>query len=1527
MKRILLLLLVINTITAVYADGVDEKTARKAAENWYMHYAPASKQQATIAKVKEYKWGDRTSFFICSFDKGGFVLVSANDAVTPVLGYGFDHAVPDDITNEAVKGWFDNYARQIDTAYVLNLKSNEASAKWDEVLDNRFPKLPGDTVGPLLTTTWGQVWPYNAMCPEDPNMSGGHRYTGCAATALAQIMKYHNWPIKGAGEINYISNNSYPILVNFSEQIYNWESMPNSINEYNEEAAELNFSVGASVGSQYKEGTTSVYGSFSYNMGNSRIMTKLAMEIALSSFFKYSYDSTKAFIKIYDSDWIELMKADLDKARPIYYQGIDTTIGIGHAWVCDGYDNNDFFHFNFGWSGDANGFYSVSNINADGWHFNYQQVIITGIEPDTITLFIDSDTTISGHHTISTNIIIPRGVVFTIAPGSQVTLGGEKAIIDFGVIKSMGTFNSPIIITASDTNNRWKGIYHNDNYLSGYNIIPTSDTNIYQNTEISYSAENGLFYSGFWEKSAGMIIERCNFNHNLGKGLTSWSTELVLTNSTFINEYVDIYGIMDNNRIENNSFKRTSIMLSSAIGNFDNNHVFDNSNLMFNGNHWGKFNLTNNFFYGNNYAISCDMSAGNFINNLFVNNTIAFSSARSYGMKIINNTFSNNYTGMELSNNVNDTLYNNVIFNNNNNLILSGYSYPNLSHCLIENGLNGILNQTPSPLSQLNIDSIFDGDPDYINPSPIIGFDTVSVSNFSWNLGSISAALDMGKSEITGFSFPSTDIDGNPRINRSLDLGAYESLINPSPVPVVMISPSSMTVCEGNNLLLSAFIRGDSLEYEWFLDSIAIPTSNNDSLLINNSTVADTGNYICVAINSYGRDTTMLANIKMTQLSPLEIGEIVGPDTITWWDLSINYCVNNQNSTSYNWEILSNSVITTSNCMDYMATYTDSSGIIRVNASNICGDTDYSEKAVIINPFTPPEPYGILFGPSVVYRGETIGYFLDVGEFDIVPNYIPPLGFDWLWENSGVHYNVNNDTQSQIIFRARWQHRTNLYRGEFIVLPISVVDSINQLPFISGPDSISSFQDTLVYSIDSLIPASSYEWIWPAGLLPADSTTGRIARFTVSPAFLGGLIQVRGINPNWRGPYYEKNIPQPVFSINGFFKYNNTTNTVLDSIQILLELSNNRIDSLFTTSIGNYQFTQVPVGEFIINALTNKPWSGVNGTDALKIQRHFAGLETITEPVRLQAADVNNNGGINGTDAVQVKRRFAGMDATFERGDWTFAKPIVGGDTIIINGSNVIQDFYGLCVGDVNGSNIPSQGNRMDNNKVKILMNGTIEVVPGQEFDLPIRTKEPVFVNAISLVIPYPSDLFEVIDVKTTAGSPSFTAQNDEIRIAWSEIQSLHLKSGDTLILLRLKAIDLFMGDLAISLSATNESELADERGNVIPLAELFIPTIKPLYLTGIDDQILTQCTIFPNPANDLVNVEVKVSKKTTLDIEIIDMLGRVKIRKQMGELMPGMNAFHLNTIGLPGGVYTVKLLLNDKNEKNISLYKLVISK
>ena len=166
--------------------------------------------------------------------------------------------------------------------------------------------------------------------------------------------------------------------------------------------------------------------------------------------------------------------------------------------------------------------------------------------------------------------------------------------------------------------------------------------------------------------------------------------------------------------------------------------------------------------------------------------------------------------------------------------------------------------------------------------------------------------------------------------------------------------------------------------------------------------------------------------------------------------------------------------------------------------------------------------------------------------------------------------------------------------------------------------------------------------------------------------------------------------------ISGNFYYNNTVLTPLDNLRLNLRQNGIRKDSLLTSAAGYFKFDNKSNGTYIIEAVCNKPWSGVNATDATKVQRHFAGLEIITEPVKLQAADVNASGSINATDAVKIKRRFAGLDNSFAAGDWTFAKPLVGGNTVTLLNSDLSQNFYGLCVGDVNGSYVPLPGMKPD---------------------------------------------------------------------------------------------------------------------------------------------------------------------------------------------------------------------------------------
>ncbi len=159
-------------------------------------------------------------------------------------------------------------------------------------------------------------------------------------------------------------------------------------------------------------------------------------------------------------------------------------------------------------------------------------------------------------------------------------------------------------------------------------------------------------------------------------------------------------------------------------------------------------------------------------------------------------------------------------------------------------------------------------------------------------------------------------------------------------------------------------------------------------------------------------------------------------------------------------------------------------------------------------------------------------------------------------------------------------------------------------------------------------------------------------------------------------------------SINGYFYYNNLANTPMDNVKVVLKLNGTGIDSTFTGETGFYQFTGVNNNTYSIAAYTSKPWGGVNATDALLVEHHFAGIEYLTVPVRITAADVNNSTAINGTDALKIKRRFIGLDSSFTRGNWTFEK-LTGGNAIVVSGTNVTQNFYALCVGDVNGNYVP----------------------------------------------------------------------------------------------------------------------------------------------------------------------------------------------------------------------------------------------
>ena len=319
---------------------------------------------------------------------GGFVIVSADDCAYPILGYSDEgrQFEPNNVPIQ-LQDVLREFVGQIQYAIENNIQADEQTARQWRLVETtgRLGNNRDNTqVGPLLTTTWDQGQYYNALCPEDPYGPDGHVYTGCVATAMAQIINYWGYPEHGYGTHSYIITDEdaqclgitrfgdYDSLsVDYYNATYNNNNMPPELTELSSqeeinEVAQLMFHCGVAVNMQY-----GAYSSGAYDEDvRSALISNFGFSPTMGYSQKYMYASTA---------WTDSLKANIDRGEPVYYSG--RGIMGGHAFVCDGYDQDDYFHFNFGWSGDCDGWYLTTAINA-GFGFNDWQVAIMGIRPD-----------------------------------------------------------------------------------------------------------------------------------------------------------------------------------------------------------------------------------------------------------------------------------------------------------------------------------------------------------------------------------------------------------------------------------------------------------------------------------------------------------------------------------------------------------------------------------------------------------------------------------------------------------------------------------------------------------------------------------------------------------------------------------------------------------------------------------------------------------------------------------------------------------------------------------------------------------------------------------------------------------------------------------------------------------------------------------------------------------------------------------------------------------------------------------------
>ncbi len=418
----LFVLLCSITVSAIAAK-VSLATAQTTAVNFFELTAKNTGRNSATLQYTKTEVDGTVDFYVFNISPKGFVIVAADDQVKPIIAYSLESNFMADTKGRGVQNWMDHAATHIYQGLQRHTIANaQISNQWASYLQGVKPvsaKSLNTPVAPLLTTTWDQEPYYNQLCPYNTN-DQQRTLTGCAATAMAQIMKYWNYPAQGIGNYGYASTHGYGNqFANFAATTYNWSAMPDSINSNNINVATLMYHCGVAVAMNY--GDDNQGGSGAFVLRSETASYKHSVEMALSTYFNYNANTLSGVRQAnYSSnDWINLLEGELKAGRPVQYEGYDTLHG-GHTWVCDGYDENDMMHMNWGWGGLDNGYYSVASLTADGYNFSNNEAALTGIEPTTDLAVYANATQVTickGSSTLLTAQSTP-GVNYTWAPAT-----------------------------------------------------------------------------------------------------------------------------------------------------------------------------------------------------------------------------------------------------------------------------------------------------------------------------------------------------------------------------------------------------------------------------------------------------------------------------------------------------------------------------------------------------------------------------------------------------------------------------------------------------------------------------------------------------------------------------------------------------------------------------------------------------------------------------------------------------------------------------------------------------------------------------------------------------------------------------------------------------------------------------------------------------------------------------------------------------------------------------------------------------
>jgi len=524
MKQKIILVILLSALiqNLGYGKTIDQLTAQKVAGNFLIS-AGGSREIASKLQIAYTASHNNTGisiadFYVFNTGTKGFVIIAADDRVQPVLAYSKETTFDSSRINPAARYWLGTYREQVKDAINKDISPTYSiTAKWQSLSKatvNNTERIA--MVSPLVTTLWNQSPYYNDLCPLDP-IEHQRPVTGCVATAMAQVMKYWNWPPTGCGYHTYTDLLYGQQTVNYSATNYQWLNMPDNLDTANVPIATLMYHAGVSVNMDYN-----LSGSGAWVIpGDSPITNTASMALQTYFHYKHSLIAVPRWQNNYigfqignpsqdsftNDQWVSMLQEELNAGRPVIYTGSTPT--EGHCWVCDGYENNEFFHFNWGWGGLDDGYYTLNKL-VDG--LNQYQEAIFGIEPDSFPSFsgnIQLQTILNTGNSpicygspfaLNAKVINKNNYqfsgVFTAAiydtSGQRVgNLGTENnwvlnagAISDTLLFSSPGMYNLPpgtysislLYHALGDTT--WAPVANNGNFINQTILVIANDTNI-----------------------------------------------------------------------------------------------------------------------------------------------------------------------------------------------------------------------------------------------------------------------------------------------------------------------------------------------------------------------------------------------------------------------------------------------------------------------------------------------------------------------------------------------------------------------------------------------------------------------------------------------------------------------------------------------------------------------------------------------------------------------------------------------------------------------------------------------------------------------------------------------------------------------------------------------------------------------------------------------------------------------------------------------------------------------------------------